>query len=112
MVLHVPNLIHDPIREVSRKRSVHVIVQLDNTVWKWLSRTQAQLHLAMARGYQRYTFADKNGDDADDKLINRVLVQEGSNDLASSHHPNILSRSRAHLLRECTDRFSDEADAG
>src|SRR3984957_13960198 len=54
----------------------------------------------MSRRYQRYAFADERRDEANDKLIDRPFIEEGSDELATAHHPQILSGLSAHLFRE------------
>jgi hypothetical protein len=49
--------------------------------------------------------------DGDNELVYRLLVQEGPDDLASAHHPDVLAGSRAEAFGEGTDRLGDEVDA-
>ena len=65
----------------------------------------------MSRRYQRYALADEGRDDADDELIDRHFIEKGGDELAATHHPNILSGFSAHLFRECTNRLRYETDA-
>src|SRR5260221_14168365 len=64
----------------------------------------------MSRRYQRYSFADERRDDADDELIDRTFIEEGSDELAAAHHPDILSGLSAHLFRERTYLLRYETD--
>jgi len=57
-------------------------------------------------------FPDEGRHDGDDELVNRVLVQEGPDDLTSAHHPHVLANLRAEAFGEGTDRLGDEVDAG
>src|SRR5437660_2170478 len=65
----------------------------------------------MSRRYQRYALADEGRDDADDELIDRHFIEKGGDELAATHHPNILSGFSAHLFRECTNRLRYETHA-
>src|SRR5215467_13862676 len=56
-------------------------------------------------------FPDERRYDADDELVNRILVKKGSDDLASAHHPNVLASLRAQAFGKGTDRLGDEVDA-
>ena len=96
---------------VSSSRLPHVIVRLDNAVRESLHRQQAERHLPMSRSYQRYAFADERRDEADDELIDRTFIEEGSDELAAAHHPQILSGLSAQPFREPTYRLRYETDA-
>src|SRR5262249_49685911 len=43
--------------------------------------------------------------------VNRALVQEGPDDLASAHHPDVLAGLRAEAFGKGSDRLGDEFDA-
>src|SRR5260370_5703520 len=86
-------------------------MQLNNAVRKLLYTEQAERHLTMPRCKKRNTFTDEGWHDGDDELVDRGLVQEGPNDLASAHHPNVLASLRAQAFGKGTDRLGDEVDA-
>src|SRR5207249_5573245 len=44
-------------------------------------------------------------------LVNRGLVQEGLDDLASAHHPDVPASLRAEAFGKDNDRLGDEVDA-
>jgi len=66
----------------------------------------------MPRRHEGNAFPDERRHDSDDELINRVLVKEGPDDLASAHHPDVLASLRAEAFGEGADRLRDEVDAG
>jgi len=57
-------------------------------------------------------FPDERRHDADDELVDRVLVQEGPDDLTSAHHPDVLARLLVEAFGKGPDRLGDELDAG
>src|SRR5215470_10071372 len=83
-------------------------MQLNNAVGKLLDTEQAERHVTMPRGNQGNTFPDEDRHDGDDELVNRVLVQEGANDVASAHHPDVLAGLSADVFGKGSDRFGDE----
>src|SRR5215510_4942766 len=87
-------------------------MQLNDAVRKFLYTEQAERHLTMPRCKKGNAFPDEGWHDGDDELVNRVLVQEGPDDLASAHHPDVLASSRAEAFGKGTDRLGDEVDAG
>ena len=96
----------------SHFRSLHLVKQLNDAVRKLLYTEQAERHRAMPRCKEWNAFPDEGWHDGDDELVNRVLVQEGPDDLASTHHPDVLASLRAEAFGEGTDRLGDEVDAG
>src|SRR5260370_2937014 len=86
-------------------------MQLNNAVRKLLYTEQAERHLPMPRCKKGNTFPDEGWHDGDDELVNRCLVQEGPDNLASAHHPDVLASLRAEAFGKGTDRLSDEVDA-
>jgi hypothetical protein len=72
---------------------------------------QAERHLTMLGGEQGNAFSDEDWHDGDDELVNRLLVQEGRDDPASAHHPDVLADLRAQPFGKGSDRFGDELDA-
>src|SRR2546426_9199546 len=95
----------------SDSRPLHLVMQLDDAIRKLLYTEQAERHLAMPRCKEGNAFPDEGWHDGDDELVDRGLVQEGPNDLAFAHHPNILASLRAQALGKSTDRLGDEVDA-
>jgi len=86
-------------------------MQLNDAVRKLLHTEQAERHLTMPRCKKGNTFPDEGWHDGDDELVNRGLVQEGPDDLASAHHPDVLASLRAEAFGKGTDRLGDEVDA-
>src|SRR5262249_12850558 len=90
---------------------LHLVMQLNDAVRKLLYTEQAERHLTMPRCKKGNTFPDEGWHDGDDELINRSLVQEGSDDLTSTHHPDVLASLLAEPFGKVTDRLGDEVDA-
>src|SRR2546423_1535895 len=66
-------------------RPLHLVMQLNDVVRKLLYTEQTERHLAMPRCKERNTFPDEGWHDGDDELVNRVIVQEGPDDLSLWH---------------------------
>src|SRR2546426_12782983 len=96
----------------SDSRPLHLVMQLNDTVRKLSYTEQAELHLTMPRCKEGNPFTDEGWHDGDEELVNRVLVQEGPDDLASAHHPDILATLRPEAFGKGTDRLGDETAAG
>src|SRR5260370_41166587 len=86
-------------------------MQLNDAVRKLLYSEQPERHLTMPRGKKGNTLPDEGWHDGDDELVNRGLVQEGPDDLASAHHPDVLASWRAEAFGKGTDRRGEEVDA-
>src|SRR5215470_1007235 len=89
----------------------HAVVNLDNPVGKSFYRTQVKRRMAMARRYQRYALSDEYRDNANDEFIDRAFVQEGSDEVPTTHHPNVLALLLFQALREGIDGAIDEFNA-
>src|SRR5262249_25403445 len=87
------------------------VVELYHSIRKGLRGEQAQRHFTMPRRDEGNTFPDKRRHDANDELINRVLVKKGTDDFASAHQPDIFAGLLAQAFGKCTDRLLDELDA-
>src|SRR5215472_10707872 len=86
-------------------------MQLNDAVRKLSYIEQAERYLTMPRCKKGNPFPDEGWHDGDDELVDRGLVQEGPNDLASAHHPNVLASLLAQAFGKGTDRLGDEVDA-
>src|SRR5512140_439833 len=87
-------------------------MQLNNPVRKLLYVNQAQRHLSMPRRKEGNAFPDEGWHYRDDELVDRALVQEGTDDLASAHQPDALAGLCAQMFGKRADRLADELDAG
>ncbi len=87
-------------------------MQLNDVIRKLLYTEQAERHFTMPRYQESNAFPDEDWHHGDDELVNRVLVQEGPDDLASAHQPDVLASLRAETFGKGTDRLGDEVDAG
>jgi len=88
------------------------VVELYHSIREGLRGAQAQRYFTMPRCNEGNAFSNKGRYDANDELINSVLVKEGTDDFASAHHPDILAGLLAEALGKCTDWLLDEVDAG
>src|SRR5260370_30138426 len=79
------------------------IVQMHHTVRKLLGRKQFERNGSLLRFNQRYAFADEDRNDMDAEFVDLSFVQKRSDDLAISHHPNVLTGLRPQALREWLD---------
>src|SRR6187431_3204755 len=92
-------------------RPLYLVMQLHDAVGKRLDAEQAQRHVPMPRHEEGNAFPDEDRHDGDDELVDGALVQEGPDDLASAHHPDVLACLRADALGKGPDRLGDELDA-
>ena len=75
----------------SDSRLLNVAMKLSNAVRKSLQSQQPERHLMMPRCNKGSAFPDERRHDGDDELFNRVLVQQGPDDIAAAHHPDVLA---------------------
>ena len=87
-------------------------MQLNDAVWKSLYTEQTERHLAMPRCKEGNAFADEGWHDGDNELVDRRLIQEGPDDLASTHNPDVLASLRAEAVGKGADRLGNEVNAG
>src|SRR5260370_17692967 len=78
---------------------------MHHTVRKLLGRKQFERNGSLLRFNQRYAFADEDRNDMDAEFVDLSFVQKRSDDLATSHHPNVLTGLRPQALREWLDRL-------
>ena len=57
----------------------------------------------MPRCNQGNAFSDEHRHDGYDELVNRVLVKEGTDDLTSAHHPDVLASLLAQAFGKRPD---------
>src|SRR5260370_7016703 len=57
----------------------------------------------MARLNEGDAFADEDGDEVDAELVDFALVQEGGDDFAAAHHPDIFAGLGAQALGKSFD---------
>src|SRR5204862_58491 len=69
-------------------------MQLNDAIRKLFYTEQTERHLTMPRCEKGNTFPDEGWHDGDDELVNRGLVQEGPDDLASAQGPPAPGRNR------------------
>src|SRR5262249_15670133 len=85
-------------------------MELDYAVLERSRRHEMERHITMSRCDSRYAFSDEGWNDGDDELVDRSLVQERGNEVAATHHPDILAGFLPEPFDERADRFSDEFD--
>src|SRR5882762_7485477 len=84
-------------------RVLYVVVQLDQTIFEALDGEQLQGYVAGTPRYQWDALPNENWGHTDDKLVDRLLVKKGGDDLAAAHQPDILAR----LLSETAHKWAD-----
>src|SRR5260370_15444109 len=62
----------------------------------------------MARLNEGDAYADEDGDEVDAELVDFALVQEGGDDFAAAHHPDILAGLGAQALGKSFDGLVDK----
>src|SRR5260370_39577578 len=88
------------------------IVQMPHTVRKVLGRKQFERNGSLLRFNQRYAFADEDRNDMEAEFVDLSFVQKRSDDLAPSHHPNVLTGLRPQALREWLYRLENREKWG
>src|SRR5262249_29505567 len=87
-------------------------MQLHNAIWEFLRRSQLQRHLTMLRRNEGNAFAEERRHNAEDEFIDRILIEEGPDDLTTAHEPDILARLLTNVLDKALDWFFDKFEAG
>src|SRR6516162_7497936 len=100
------------LRQTFHLASSYVVAQPDHAVRILFDRTQKQREVTMARGDEGDAFADEDGDDVNVELVDLAGIEEGGDDLATAHHPDVFSGLFPQPPDEAFDRFSDELNAG
>src|SRR2546421_10136306 len=67
---------------------------MHHAVRKFLGRKQFERNGSLLRFNQRYAFADEDRNDMDAEFVGLSFVQKRSDDLATSHDPNVLTGLR------------------
>jgi len=68
----------------------YTVVQLHQAVREALSGVQIQGHVTVTPSYQWNAVSNKHRDNADDELIDRLLVKKRGDEIAPTHQPEIL----------------------
>ena len=84
------------------------VVEVDDAVGEGFGGEEFEADGAMARLDQGDAFADEDGDDVDAELVDFALVQEGGDDFAAAHHPDVFAGLGAQALGEWFDGLVDE----
>jgi hypothetical protein len=88
------------------------VVEEDDAVGEAFGGEELEANGAMARLNEGDAFADEDGDDVDAELVDFALVQEGGDDFAAAHHPDMFAGLGAQALGERFDRLVDEFEGG
>ena len=67
-------------------------MEVDDAIGKGFGGEKLEADGAMATLDQGDAFADEDGDDVDAELVDFALVQEGGDDFAAAHHPDVFAR--------------------
>jgi len=78
-------------------------VEVDDAIGKGFGGEKLEADGAMATLDQGDAFADEDGDDVDAELVDFALVQEGGDDFAAAHHPDMFAGLGAQALGERFD---------
>src|ERR1700685_770180 len=62
----------------------------------------------MARRHEWNALADERGNDVDVELVDLAGVEEGGDQAAATHHPDVFSRRGAQTLRKSLHRLRYE----
>src|SRR5712664_2391905 len=84
------------------------VVEEDDAVGEGFGGEELEAEGAVARLNEGDAFADEDGDDVDAELVDFALVQEGGDDFAAAHHPDIFAGLDAQALGEWFDWLVDE----
>jgi hypothetical protein len=103
---------HEPVLLLSLSRILDGVMKLDDTVRKALDGAQSERHVAVPPGDQRNAFANEYRDDTDDEFVDRSFVEKRGDDLATTHHPDVLALAFPQALGERANRLGNEFNAG
>jgi hypothetical protein len=88
------------------------VVKEDDAVGEEFGREEFEVDGAMARLNEGDAFADEDGNDVDAEFVDFALIQEGGDDFAAAHHPDIFAGLGAQALGEWLDLLVDEFEGG
>lgn len=78
-------------------------MHLNHTILEPFDGLQIQGHMAGTSRYQWNAIPNKHWGHGDDELVDRLLVEKRSNELAAAHQPDILARLLSKTAYEWTD---------
>src|SRR5215510_3823066 len=88
-----------------------MVVQLNHTVFEALDGPQLQWVITVTASYEWNTVSNKDWDYTDDELVDCLLVEKASDELAAAHQPDILARLFSKTAYEWADRTAHELHA-
>src|SRR6266571_3626841 len=100
-----------PWDAASSRLLLHAVMQLNHAILEALDGAQLQGHVTMMPRYQWDAIPDENRDHTDDELVDRPRVKKRSDDLATAHQPDILTRLPSKAAHEWPDGIVDELHA-
>jgi hypothetical protein len=103
-------------REAFRSRSIpllksgvlYAVVQLDHAILEALAGEQLQGRMAVTALDQWDALSNEDWDHTDNKLVDRLLVKKGGDDLPAAHQPDILAGLLSETVHEWTYGFVHE----
>jgi hypothetical protein len=90
---------------------LYAVVQLDHTILEALAGEQLQGHVAVTARDQWDALSNEDWGHTDDKLVDRLLVKKGGDDLAAAHQPDILARLLSETAHEWADGIVHELNS-
>src|SRR5439155_20275927 len=75
-------------------------------------RLQIQGHVSVTPRDQRNAIANEHGDQADDELVDHLLVKKGGDELPAAHQPDVLARLLSKPAYERADGTVHELHTG
>jgi hypothetical protein len=78
-------------------------MQLNHTILEAFNGVQLQGYVTVTPRYERDAIPNEDWGHTDDKLIDRVLVKKGGDELAAAHQPDILARMLSKMPYEGPD---------
>src|SRR5205809_4566960 len=69
----------------------NAVTQLNQTILEAFDGVQLQGHVAVTPRDQWNAIPDEHRDHTDDELVDRALVEEGGDEPASAHQPDVLA---------------------
>jgi hypothetical protein len=84
------------------------VVEVDDAVGEGFGGEELEADGAVAGLDEGDAFANEDGDDVDAELVDFALVQQGGDDFAAAHHPDVFAGLGAQALGEGFDGLVDE----
>src|SRR5437773_2229163 len=89
----------------------NAVTQLNQTILEAFDGVQLQGHVAVTPRDQWNAIPDEHRDHTDDELVDRALVEEGGDEPASAHQPDVLAGLFPEAAHERADFTACELHA-